>query len=24
MLKDEIDGDGFEKDLMKLRKEWTL
>jgi len=24
MLKDEIDGDGFEKDLKKLRKEWTL
>jgi AbrB family looped-hinge helix DNA binding protein len=24
MLKEEIDGDGFEKDLKKLRKEWTL
>jgi AbrB family looped-hinge helix DNA binding protein len=24
MLKEEIDGDGFEKDLRKLRKEWTL
>ncbi|MGA8275724.1 MAG: AbrB/MazE/SpoVT family DNA-binding domain-containing protein [Thermoplasmata archaeon] len=24
MLKEEIDGEGFEKDLRKLRKEWTL
>ena len=24
MLKDELDGDGFERDLKKLRKEWTL
>jgi AbrB family looped-hinge helix DNA binding protein len=24
MLKDEIDGEGFEKDLKKLRKEWTV
>jgi len=24
MLKEEIDGEGFEKDLQKLRKQWTL
>jgi AbrB family looped-hinge helix DNA binding protein len=24
MLKDDIDGEGFEKDLKKLRKEWTV
>jgi len=24
MLKGEIDGEGFEKDLQKLRKEWAL
>jgi AbrB family looped-hinge helix DNA binding protein len=24
MLREEIDGDGFEKDLKKLRREWTL